>query len=175
MAKKLAVTVFLLLLAAGAAQLVVYFPDLPRQVVTQTDAHGAPSTTILKVGVAAIFVIVLLFCTAWFLGLGHFLGKLPDRYFKVLPGRDYWLAPQRRAETIRSLQTHLVWLGNATLGMFLAIFQAIFVRNTGGPEFNLSTASSLFTALYLTYVFFALIKLQARFRRGEKKQDKGAA
>ena len=80
---------------------------------------GEPATIIARVAVAGLYFVILLGFTAYFIVAGVLLRRLPDRYFKVLPNRDHWLAPQHRAETVSSLCSHLLWLGVVTLALFL--------------------------------------------------------
>lgn len=164
MTKRLAMAVFAALILFGLWQFFHFFPELPARVVTQQTAAGKASLIMGKPAVAAIYFLILIGFGAYFLGCGLFVKRLPDRYLKVLPNRDHWLAPERREATMRSLATFLLWLGVATLGMFQATFLCIFLVNTGRAEMSIDLATNFFTTLYLTYIFFSLIVLKNRFR-----------
>lgn len=163
-ARQLGLIAFVSIVLLGAIQLVMFFPDLPAQVVTQTDAYGKATTTIAKAAMGGINALVLMLGALYFLGCGLFVHKLPTRYFKILPNRDHWLAPDKIMGTMNYLSASLIWLGNATMLMFLGIFQMIYMVNTQSLPFSLSTGTSLATTLYLSYVFIALIKFKNHFR-----------
>lgn len=164
MKKTIAAGVCALLILTGLWQFLTFFPDLPARVVTQQTASGEPSLVIAKAFLGAIYTVILLGGGAYFLGVGHLLHKLPERAFNILPGRDHWLAPERKAETVRSISTHFIWLGNATLIMFVGTFQAIFMVNTGRADLNLDLITNFLTTGYLTYIFIALLLFRNRFR-----------
>ncbi|MFW5490130.1 MAG: hypothetical protein ACNI3A_17195 [Desulfovibrio sp.] len=162
--KRMGFIVFAVIVLAGACQLVIFFPELPAKVVTQSDAYGKPITTLAKAAMGGIDVLVLILGSLYFICCGLFIHKLPTRYLKILPNRDYWLAPDKLQDTMDYLATSIIWLGNATMLMFLTIFQMIYMVNTNSLAFSLSTGTSLATTLYLTYVFIALIRFKNHFR-----------
>ena len=163
-AKRMGLIAFVCIVLLGVYQLVRFFPELPAQVVTQADAYGKPTTAIAKAAMGGINVLVLVLGTAYFLSFGLFIHKLPVRYFKILPHRELWLAPDKLRSTMAYLAASLIWLGNATMLMFLSIFQMIYMVNTASLPFSLSTGTSLATTFYLSYVFIALIKFKNHFR-----------
>lgn len=164
MNKRVAILVFACLVLAGVWQFFAFWPQLPPRVVTQHDMSGAPATQVARVAVAGLYFLILLGFSAYFAVAGALLTRLPDRYFKVLPNRDHWLAPERRAETISSLGSHLLWLGVATLALFLLTFLGIFLVNTQARDLNLDLVSNSLTTFYLAYIFFGLLALRNRFR-----------
>lgn len=165
--KRLPLILFVVLILAGFAQLAIYFPKLPAEVVTQYTTKGEPDTTLVKAAVGGIHALILAGCTAYFLLAGLLIHKLPPRYFKVLPHSDHWLSPERREASLGYLSRMILWLGVATVCMFLAIFELIYLSNTTGVNVSAATASSLISTLYLSYVFFFVIKLKNRFKLDE--------
>jgi len=164
MNKRAAVIVFACLVLAGIWQFFAFWPQLPERIVTQHAMSGAPATQLARVALAGLYFLILAGFTAYFAVAGILLQRLPDRYFKVLPNRDHWLAPERRAETVASLGAHLLWLGVATLALFLLTFLAIFLVNTDRRALNLDLVSNVLTTFYLGYIFFGLLALRNRFR-----------
>ncbi len=164
MNKRVATILFGCLVLAGIWQFFFFWPDLPVRVVTQQTMDGEPATIIARVAVAGLYFVILLGFTAYFIVAGVLLRRLPDRYFKVLPNRDHWLAPQHRAETVSSLCSHLLWLGVVTLALFLLSFLGIFLVNTGKSAMNLDLSSNVLTTFYLGYIFFGLLAMRNRFR-----------
>jgi hypothetical protein len=172
-AKRTAVLVFIGLLAAGLAQLVVYVPHLPDQVVTRIE--GGQPLTLIKAAIVGIHVLILLLSGLYFLGLSFLFDKLPERYFKVLPESDYWLAPERMAQTRAYLASRFLWLGDMTLAMFLITYQLIYMTNVS-PNPNhrlLTTTSVLASTLYLSAVFIGVIRMNGYLRRRGRPRGRG--
>lgn len=81
-----------------------------------------------------------------------------------LPNREYWLAPERRAQTLRFLsrQTSIfAW----ALVIFLCYAQWLVVRaNALEPPMLDSRAFLIGLALFLAYTLFWAVRLVRRFR-----------
>lgn len=162
-AKRLALAAFILIFVWGVWQLVALFPDLPAQTLTRIE--DGKDILLPKALVGMSQVAVMVGCLIYCVMMALFAHKLPDRYLKILPHSEYWLAPARREQTVAGLQSHLLWLGNATLGMFLAAFQILYMVNAGADRSHLTTTSGLISTLYLTYVFLGLLAMKNRFKR----------
>lgn len=175
MKKHAATILFACLALAGVWQFFLFWPALPARVVTQQTMTGAPATEIARVAVAGLYFLILLGFAAYFVVAGMLLKRLPDRFFKALPNRDHWLAPERRAETVESLCAHLLWLGVATLSLFLLTFLCIFLVNTGRTDMSLDLSSNVLTTFYLGYIFFGLLALRNRFRLPGQERGKPRA
>lgn len=151
---------------AGIAQLAWYFPAMPDTVITQWNMDGTPGMQISKAYFGATYLVVLLFCQIYTAGIGFFLPHLPQRYFRILPHHDHWLSDHHRTRTYASLSARLMWLVNATLLLFLGIYQVLFMANqTSAQLLPLAPGSliSMLTTLYLTSILIALFSFKKRF------------
>ena len=62
---------------------------------------------------------------------GHVLGGSKARI--NLPNRDYWLAPERRAETIAFLRAGLIWFGVLLVTFLCYVHWLVVVANRVQP------------------------------------------
>lgn len=62
---------------------------------------------------------------------GHVLGRPKARI--NLPNRDYWLAPERRAETIAFLHAGLIWFGVLLVTLLCYMHWLVVVANSVQP------------------------------------------
>lgn len=53
---------------------------------------------------------------------------LPDRLFNI-PNREYWFAPERRAETMNYFLGHSLWFSSMALGFVIGIHFSILQAN----------------------------------------------
>ena len=80
-----------------------------------------------------------------------------------LPNKDYWMAPERRGDTIDFLSGYFLWFGAATLVLMLDVFHQVFQynlflsRELDHPRFSL--------AVYVAFALLWIAGLQFRFRR----------
>ena len=110
---------FFAIVLAAIAQCVHDFPLLPDRLASHFAASGMPNGWMTKqqffVTYAVVFVPALL-VEFW---LSHRIANKPDAKFN-LPNKDYWLAPERRAETFAYFGSFFAWYGCAFL--FVEVF-----------------------------------------------------
>lgn len=93
----------LLLLVLAFLQYAYFAPLLPERVASHFDAAGQADGWSSK---TAFFVFNLAFVAGMallFLGLTAWQGRIPSAWIN-LPHKDYWLAPERRAATLETIQ-----------------------------------------------------------------------
>ena len=90
--------------------------------------------------------------------------RLPVRFINV-PHRQYWLAPERRAATLGSLQGFGTWAAYATLAL-LCVAHAFVVRAQRVQPPHLEQAPLLgIVAVYLLALFSGMVLVLRRFLR----------
>jgi uncharacterized membrane protein len=151
-----------LTLAAVAAHLAYYYPQLPDTIASHFGPSGQPDDWSSKRTYAAVILAIAAVLALAFLGIGLLLRRLPD-YMINLPNRDYWLAPPRRDGAIATLMRLLHWFGLATLALLIAMNQLVFNANLHSPA-NLSSASWLLIGAYLAFALVWTTGLLWRFR-----------
>src|ERR1035437_9211047 len=117
---------FLILLAGATAFVWLTSRSLPEVVASHFVASGAangfmPRTFYLRF--MLVFIVVLPSILAFLPTLS--LGSPKARF--NLPNKEYWLAPDRRTETIRFLREHMVRVGSL-LVVFLSYVHWLVVR-----------------------------------------------
>src|SRR4051812_3401648 len=93
-------------------------PQLPDKVATHFGAGGRPDGWMSRTAHLLFMAAFGLAFPFFLVGLFYILRFMPDSSFN-LPRRDYWLAPERRAETFAYLLRHSLWF--ACLAVCLVI------------------------------------------------------
>lgn len=151
----------LVLLAIG--QILYHFPHLPDRMATHFDSAGNADGWQSPAGFAGLYVFVLAMMILSFGLMPLVLGKLPDGLIN-LPHKDYWLAPERRGETLRALTDQMLWMGAGTMLLILVLMQGVIDTNLARED-RLPGSSTTLMVLYLAGVAIWLIHLFRRFGR----------
>jgi uncharacterized membrane protein len=152
----------LLLIAAMALQVWVYYPLLPDPMATHFgfsgQADGWSSRASFFILTYAILAVVLLSLgtIAWL------LPRFPNSAIN-LPRKDYWLAPERRAETMRINQQVLGWILVLTCLFLLVLDQLVILANLHPPA-HLPAAFLWLLGIYLAAVSVPAFWLWRRYR-----------
>lgn len=166
---------FCLVALAGLAVFALMFPDLPQHVATRFDSSGQPmDEPVSKALFAAMYMGVLLLGGLYSVAAFRSLGKLPDRYLRIVPESSYWLAPERRQESLKALSAMFLWLAVLTVALFTATFGLIMAANTQALPIGtarLSTVISFLDTIYLTLLFAGAIGFKRRFRPPPKTAE----
>ena len=117
-----------LLVAAAALQIAWFYPQLPAKVASHFDGQGRPNGWMSKDGFFLLYGAMLALQLAVFGAGARLIRRLPDRWFN-LPHRDYWLAPERRDQTLDYLEGWGLWFGCAVMAFLLGIFQLAIEAN----------------------------------------------
>jgi hypothetical protein len=154
---------FLWLLAAAGAFVWLTSRSLPDVVASHFEGDGFAngfSTRGVYVGLMLGFVLGLpaLVVTA----LWHAMGSPGARI--NLPNRDYWLAPERRDETVSWLRGHMVGFGYV-LVLFLCYVHWLVVRaNALQPPRLASSWMSVGLVAFVAFTLGWIRRLMRRFR-----------
>jgi len=154
----------LLLLWGGIGfQSLAYYAQLPPVVASHFDAAGQPNGWQSKEMFFGIYGGVSTLMTLGFYALPVLLRRLPVSLISM-PNRDYWLAPDRRQESLAALAVYLHWFGNAIIGLLVATFQLAIQANL--RQQNLP-AESMWTLLaaFLLFTVTWLVRLYRRFAK----------
>lgn len=153
----------LLLTAAAALVMQHYYGLMPDPMASHFDGAGRPNGYQSRDGFFLLSVALLVGNILVFAAFGPMLRKLPPSWVN-LPNRDYWLAPERREETIGYMARQMDWFGVATvllLGIVLAL--ACQANLDEQPRLEASTMLLLVGA-YLVYSMVWLVRFVTHFR-----------
>ncbi len=151
-----------LTLAVVVVQMWMWYGHLPDPVPSHFDATGNVDGHMGKFGFYILFGVMHAVFLLGFPLLGRFLKRIPDSMINV-PNKEYWLAPERRDETLSANVGLLTAIGWMTSWLFIAIFQlsgqvAIEIRSTIAPEIY------WLTGIYVVAVVVGVVWMLRRFR-----------
>lgn len=159
--------ILLFLAAAGIVQILHYYPLLPERMASHFDGSGRPDGFQSSRGFAGLSASILVMTVVIFGGLGALLRRIPSKWFN-LPNRDFWLAPERREETIGRISTRMEWFGAASLALYLYVIQMVVETNlTPSPALD-SQKMFLVLGLYLLFAGIWMARFISGFRRPER-------
>jgi serine/threonine-protein kinase len=144
----------LVVLQAGA-----YYPRLPETVASHFDISGEPNGWTSKGAFLGLSVGIALLLAGCFGLLPMILRKLPAAFINV-PNRNYWLAPERRPETVERLRAEMLWLGVVAQLLVLVIVELVARANLTArphlpsPPWWLLAAAGSVTLFWLARVFW---------------------
>ena len=140
-----------------------YYPQLPSKLASHFDAAGIPNGWSdrwlffsIHFAIAALLLLI-------FLGMPSWVKRLPKERIN-LPNKDYWLAPERRLQTLNFIQAQFLWLGVASLALSLYIMQLVI-------QFNLKVVTRLSITIvwvlvaYSIFVLIWLVRFIRKFTR----------
>jgi uncharacterized membrane protein len=153
------------LLILALAQLVVFFPLLPERLASHFDGAGRVNGWSSRTVFVAIEGIVLLMIVLFFAALPASFRRLPDSMIN-LPRKRYWLAPERRDQSMEFLIGSLNWFGCACLALMVVVTHLVIRVNLGLDPLLPSGMmwGSLLTFFGFTVVW--LLRLLTHFRNG---------
>lgn len=155
--------VFIFLLVLVVVQSIYHYPQLPERVASHFDANGRPNGWMTRDTFIGFYWGMAGLAALIFLGLPRFLRRAPNKRIN-LPRREYWLAPERRAETVAYLGRQLLWMGSATLMFSIGVFHlAIQANLTDAPR--LSPAAFPLIVAYLIFTLLWVVRLVFKFRK----------
>jgi hypothetical protein len=80
-----------------------------------------------------------------------------------LPNKDYWLAPERKEESLRFLEREMEWIGVMTVG-FIALVLHLAIRANLNPEHRLENGAFVtLLVVFLVATSWWVVRLYRRF------------
>jgi uncharacterized membrane protein len=150
--------------AVAALQIAYYWPKLPATVASHFDMAGMANSWEPKQLFLELYAVVMLCIAAAYFVIPHLIFSLPPELINV-PNKAYWLAPQRRAETMEFFVDHFAILGAGTLALAVTIFQLAVAANLAPTPALSNPVSFGLLAAYFVFVGIWLVILFVRFRR----------
>lgn len=106
---------------------------LPEQLSTSFDFAGNARDSMGRTGFVVLSIAMLAGMAALFGGLATWLPSIPSAWVN-LPEKEFWLAPERRVETMARLAVFLDVVGLAMCTMLALIFVAIGEHAIAGTD-----------------------------------------
>ena len=152
---------FLLLAACAAAFIWLTSRGLPSVVASHFEANGYANGFTTRggyVGLMLVFVagVPTLLVTVMYIGLGR-----PNARIN-LPNRDYWLAPERRTETVAYLRAHMARFAVALMALLCYVHWLVVRANQAQPP---RLASPWVNGGLAVFIIFAVLWTRTLLRR----------
>lgn len=156
--------VLLILAAVAASQFARHYPELPQTIAVHFAVDGRANgwshkdAFVLTYGAVEAAIVLAALGLAF---LGH---RIPANFLNI-PNRDYWLAPERRRETLRYAWTRVIWLEAATLAFLIAIAEIIFRANRAAGSPTLTSNFFVVLVAFVVAIIWQSVSMMLRFRR----------
>ena len=145
-----------------AAQTLYYYPRLPAVVAQDFGVDGRANGWASRDVFFVISWTILLGISAIFMLAPRLLRRVPASLIN-LPNKDYWLAPDRKEESLNFLERQMEWMGVLTVG-FIAMVMHLAIRANLVPERRLENVPFLILLFaYLAATILWIAKLYRRF------------
>jgi uncharacterized membrane protein len=152
------------LFIACLVMMAYYYPQMPRRMASHFAGDGRANGWQSR---EAFFVLTLLVTST-----SAIVGFLAPRQIAArsnarinLPHRDYWLAPERRADTMRFISATMAWFG---CGILFVLISGTFLAMQAnlGPDYHFNSKAMIFVlGGFLAGLLLLLIRLVRHFQR----------
>jgi len=163
-AARLAKLVCLILVVIAFVDAYHYYPLLPACMASHFDAAGNANNWQPKQAFFELYIGVTALALVIGFIIPRFISVLPASMIN-LPHKDYWLAPERRAETMAFLEIQFAWFGCVFYFLLVCVFAEAMQANLRTPP-RVSSATMLFLLVgFVAFVIAWSVRLVLRFRR----------
>jgi uncharacterized membrane protein len=107
---------FLAILAAGILQCLHDYPLLPERMASHFGPSGNANGWMMKSQFLSVYVVVMIPALILEFWVPRKIGRTAGNRLN-LPNKDYWLTPERRAETLAYFEMFFAWYGCAFLAL----------------------------------------------------------
>jgi len=155
--------VVIVLIAAALIELACYYPLIGATAASHFDIGGEPNAHQTKAAFFASWILAVVLPGVVALGIPSVLGHVPVEFIN-LPNKQYWLAPQRRAQTLHDFAQHFAWFGVGSLGLVIVVMNLVMHANLSASQSINQHCFGVLFALYLVFVGWWLVRTFAMFR-----------
>lgn len=157
-------SVFVALAVIGAVRYIYYAPRLPEVLGSHFAGNGAVNAWQSKAAFLSTELAVVVLAAVVGFGIPRIIGAMPVSLIN-LPNKEFWLSPERRAESLGYLQMHMAWFGCALLAFLLFVMDLVYQANLQSPPRLNSAAFVPGLVVFLLFVTVSTVRLVARFAR----------
>lgn len=157
-------TIFVVVAALAAIYFWSIYAQLPDMVASHFNARGVANGWQPKSVFFAFFAGAVGIAAFLTFGIPAIFSRMPLAMIN-LPNKDYWLAPERRAETQAFLYGYFAWFGCAVLALAATAVNYALGRNLH-PEAQLDIPVFFYVlAGFLVFAIASSIRMVTRFSR----------
>jgi uncharacterized membrane protein len=163
MDRKFLTLVFIALLFLGAGFVLSTTTALPDRVASHFGAEGLANGYMTRAGYRWFMLFFTVGFPAFVVLTIGWLPRLIPQYTNI-PNRDYWLAPERRAQAFDFLTAHALWFGCLLVLFICSIHWRVVQANTQQPPQLANGPFFLSLGLFLAALAVWVVSLYRRFR-----------
>ena len=152
---------FFAIVLLAIAQCAHDYPLLPDRLASHFGASGIPNGWMTKSQFFITFAVILLPALAVEFWVSRSIAKKSDAKLR-LPNKEYWLAPERRAETFAYFESFFAWYGCAFLFVEVSAMGLAMRANFDTPP-QLPTGPIV--SVIAGFILFNIVAVIAMFRR----------
>lgn len=159
---RIAFSILVILTIAYVVFVLAAHHKLPERIPVHFDLEGNANRTADK---AEFLIVNLALAVVLFLSFGVvaiLVDRIPARFIN-LPNKDYWLAPERRKESIMRFNAWYLWMGN--LSVVFMLYVSCQVYRTGIGQAEKLQFGWLELGLYFLFLTFLCLQLYRSFFR----------
>lgn len=151
-------------LAIGLCLQLFYFSEYPETVANHFGSGGMPNgwmsnTTNLFVSMAVVFIN-----SSIFLAVPYVLKNVPVKYISF-PKKAYWLAVERKENSIAIISNWLLFYGFITNLFLISVFHLVYMANQNNPPKLNESIFFILLSVYIVMLVAWLIALFTKFTR----------
>ena len=156
--------IFALLALYAAVHFSAVYPQLPNMVASHFNGRGAANGWQTKQAFFGVLVIVSAVVAIVGFAIPKMISALPSQMVN-LPNKNYWLAPERAAETMEFLENTFAWFACALFLFNILVFDYAIQINLN-PQHPPSSARFWYVlAGFLAFVIVWTVRILAKFLR----------
>jgi len=156
--------IFVLLVLYAAVHFSNLYPQLPDVVASHFNARGAENGWQTKQAFFSVFIVVSVLPIVVGFGVPRIIAAVPAQLIN-LPNKQYWLAPEHRAETMAFLDAYFAWFACAIFLIIILTFDYAIQSNLH-PENPPNPARMWYVLVgFLLFTLVWVVRMLARFLR----------
>jgi uncharacterized membrane protein len=156
--------VFLAILAAGFLECLHDFPFLPQQMASHFAASGNANGWMMKSQFFSVYAVLMIPPVILEFWTPRRIRRTANDRLHI-PNKDYWLAPDRRAETMAYFEKFIAWCGCALLALEVLAMGLSMRANFLNPP-HLATGLVVFAlAAFVLFNAASILVMIHRFSR----------
>lgn len=160
--------IFALLALYAAVHFSSMYSQLPAVVASHFDGRGAPNGWQTKQTFFFVFVAVSLLALVVGFAIPRIIAALPMQLIN-LPNKHYWLAPERREETLEWLKAYFGWFACGLYAVMIVAYDYAAQSNLH-PDHPPGVARLVYTLVgFLAFVIVWLVRMFTKFLRAPHK------
>jgi serine/threonine-protein kinase len=146
----------------GAIYFSSLYAQLPEVMTSHFNARGAPNGWQTKSAFFSVLIGVSFLAAVVGFGIPRIITLLPPEFIN-LPNKRYWLAPERRAETMDFLNSYFAWFGCALFAVILIAINFAVQANFHPEQRPDATPVWYVLAGFLAFSILGSVRIFKRF------------